>query len=83
MDTADVVKRWRSMEAILQQVVSELYQVANGRQLSSSLGRKVGDRATRLRSSDVPLKLREIPSAKDRDVVARKLALFFKLKFSC
>jgi hypothetical protein len=68
LDTADVKQRWRSMEAILQRAVSPLSQVANGRQLPASFGRKPRDRATRLRSSDA-LK-REIPDVKDRDVVA-------------
>ena len=77
LDTADVIERWRSMEAILQRAVSKTdvglspthkpasgigelittnsaIQVANGRQLPSSFGRKVRDRATRLRSSDAP-----------------------------
>ena len=38
LDTADVIERWRSTEAVLLQVVSRNIQVANGRQLSSSLG---------------------------------------------
>ena len=74
LDTADVSKRWRSMEAILQRAVSEVAQVANVPTCRDSFGRKVRDRATRLRSSDVPK--REIPLAKDRDVVAVQLELF-------
>jgi hypothetical protein len=80
LDTADVKKRWRSMEAILQRTVSHFSKVANGRQLSSYFGMvnplvdPIRDRATRLRSSDA-LK-REIPNAKDRDVVAVQLWLF-------
>jgi len=54
LDTADVVKRWRSTEAVLLQAVSELKQVASGRQLPSSFGLRTRDRATRLRSSDAP-----------------------------
>ena len=77
LDTADVTKRWRSMEAILQQAVSLLSQVANGRQLPSSFGLRVGDRATRLRSSDAPKpKGLGIPNVKDRDVVTVQLELF-------
>ncbi len=38
LDTADVTKRWRSTEAVLQRAVSEIAQVANGRQLPSSFG---------------------------------------------
>jgi len=78
LDTADVTKRWRSTEAVLQRAVSELVQVANGRQLPSSFGLRAGDRATRLRSSDAdgartkPL-CERIPDAKDRDVVAVQL----------
>jgi hypothetical protein len=75
LDTADVTKRWRSMEAILQRAVSHLSQVANRRHLPSSFGRKVRDRATRLRSSDVPI-ISGIPLAKDRNVVAVQLELF-------
>ena len=68
-------------EAVLQRAVSELKQVANGRQLPSSFGLRARDRATRLRSSDAdgartkPLRER-IPDAKDRDVVAVQLWLF-------
>ena len=61
LDTADVIKRWRSMEAVLQWAVSHLNnpltpfgkgeKVANGRQLPSSFGLRVGDRAARLQSS--------------------------------
>jgi hypothetical protein len=54
LDTANVIKRWRSMETILQRVVSYEVQVANVPTCRDSLGRKVRDRATRLRSSDVP-----------------------------
>ncbi|MBC8234760.1 transposase [bacterium] len=80
MDTADVKQRWRSMEAILQRAVSGFKQVANVRHLPSSFGMvnplvdHIRDRATRLRSSDVPEK--GIPDAKDRDVVAIQLELF-------
>jgi len=80
LDTANVLERWRSMEAILQRAVSRNTQVANGRQLPSSFGMvnplvdHIRDRAARLRSSDA-LK-REIPDAKDRDVVAVQLRLF-------
>ena len=72
LDTADVTKRWRSTETVLQRAVSELKQVASGRQLPSSFGLRVRDRATRLRSSDAqkPQKGNEQPDAKDRDVVA-------------
>jgi len=65
LDTADVIKRWRSMEAILQRAVSRSTQVANGRHLPSSFGMvnqkqakpcfmvdPTRDRAARLRSSD-------------------------------
>ena len=77
LDTADVIKRWRSMEAILQRAVSDVTQVANSRQLPTSFGRKVRDRATRLRSSDVQHHRGDgIPLAKDRDVVAAQLKLF-------
>jgi hypothetical protein len=84
LDTADVYKRWRSTETVLQRAVSELTKVATGRQLPSSFGRKVRDRATRLRSSDVPsdeerhplIPLKEIPLAKNLDVVAVQLELF-------
>jgi len=76
LDTADVSKRWRSMETILQRAVS-CNQVASGRQLPSSFGLRTRDRATRLRSSDVQLpKGVGIPSAKNRDVVAVQLWLF-------
>ena len=65
-------------------------QVANGRHLPSSFGMvnplvdPAQDRAARLRSSDAlcfcgalsPQKPREIPDAKDRDVVAIQLRLF-------
>ena len=80
MDTADVKQRWRSMEAILQRAVSGFKQVANVRHLPSSFGMvnplvdHIRDRATRLRSSDVPEK--GIPDAKDWDVVAIQLELF-------
>lgn len=90
LDTADVSERWRSMEAILQRVVSTSpltplhgwrgEQVANGRHLLSSFGMvnplvdPIRDRATRLRSSDAPEK--GIPDTKDRDVVAIQLRLF-------
>ena len=74
LDTADVTKRWRSTEAVLQRAVSDLKKVANGRQLPSSFGLRAGDRATRLRSSDVLEK--GILDAKDRDVVAVQLELF-------
>ena len=87
LDTADVTKRGkfdtatpadrRSMEAILQQVVSELKQVASRRHLPSSFGLPwLGDRdrATRLRSSDAQHPKDDgIPDAKDRDVVAIQL----------
>ena len=88
LDTADVIKRWRSTEAVLQRAVSYPLKVANGRQLLFSFGipngryhRTIRDRATRLRSSDAdgartkPLPKR-IPNAKDRDVVAVQLELF-------
>jgi len=52
LDTADVLKRWRSMEAILLWAVSRFNQAANGRQLPSSFGPRAGDRAVRLQSSD-------------------------------
>ena len=77
LDTADVTKRWRSTEAVLQRAVSELNQVANGRQLPSSFGLRARDRAARLRSSDAPKpKGLGIPDAKHRDVVAIQLELF-------
>ncbi len=38
LDTADVLKRWRSIEAILRQAVSSSTQVANGRHRPSSFG---------------------------------------------
>jgi len=88
LDTADVIERWRSMEAILQRAVSEkaegfayLQQVANGRQMPSSFGMvnplvdPIRDRAARLRSSDVPI-ISGTPDTKDRDVVAIQLRLF-------
>ena len=86
LDTADVNKRWRSTEAVLQRAVSELKQVANGRHLLSSFGMvnplvdPIRDRAARLRSSDA-LKQKakptasEIPDAKNRDVVTGQLWL--------
>ncbi len=84
LDTTDVSNRWRSTEAVLLRAVSSQKlsdtQVANGRQLPSSFGMvnplvdPIRDRAARLRSSDA-LK-REIPDAKDRDVVAVQLLLF-------
>ena len=80
LDTADVTKRWRSMEAILQRAVSRNAQVANGRQLPSYFGMvnplvdPIRDRAARLRSSDALE--REIPDAKNRDAVAIQLRLF-------
>jgi hypothetical protein len=88
MDTADVIERWRSMEAILQRAVSVPpflkgvggFQVANGRQMPSSFGLRVRDRAARLRSSDVPESLRGIPDAKNRDVVA--VSCFFDNRLS-
>jgi len=99
LDTADVLKRWRSMEAILQRAVSVppfpkgvggISQVANGRHLPSCFGMvnplvdDIRDRAARLRSSDalwffgsiLPKNPREIPDAKNRDVVAEQLRLF-------
>ena len=77
LDTADVIKRWRSTETVLQRAVSELTQVASGRQLPFSFGLRTRDRATRLRSSDVQhQKCDGIPDAKDRDVVAIQLELF-------
>ena len=77
MDTADVTKRWRSTETVLQRAVSELTQVANGRHLPSSFGLRTRDRAARLRSSDVQHQKGEgIPDAKNRDVVAVQLWLF-------
>ena len=80
LDTADVIKRWRSMEAVLQQAVS-YKQVASGRQLPSNFGYIPRDRAARLRSSDADgaktKSLHErIPLAKNRDVVAVQLELF-------
>ena len=86
LDTADVIERWRSTEAVLQRAVSELKQVANGRHLLSSFGMvnplvdPIRDRAARLRSSDA-LKQKakptasEIPDAKNRDVVTGQLWL--------
>ncbi|MBC8228906.1 transposase [bacterium] len=74
LDTADVIKRWRSTETVLLRAVSHNTQVANGRHLPSSFGLRVRDRATRLRSSDVLEK--GIPDAKNRDVVAIQLELF-------
>ena len=83
LDTADVIERWQSMEAILQRAVSVppfpkgvggISQVANGKHLPSSFGLRVRDRAARLRSSDVLEK--GIPDAKNRDVVAVQLLLF-------
>ena len=90
LDTADVLKRWRSMEVILQRAVSRNAQVANGRPLPSCFGMvnplvdHIRDRAARLRSSDalwffgsiLPKNPREIPDAKNRDVVAEQLRLF-------
>ena len=77
LDTADVIERWRSTEAVLQRAVSELVQVASGRQLPSSFGLRVRDRATRPRSSDADCASHErIPDAKDQDVVAEQLRLF-------
>jgi transposase len=75
LDTTDVQKRWWSMEAILQRAVSDVTQVASAPTCRDSFGRKVGDRATRLRSSDVPI-ISGIPLAKDRNVVAVQLELF-------
>jgi len=73
-DTADVQKRWRSMEAILQRVVSKqevsATQVANGRHRPSYFGvvnplvDHIRDRATRLRSSDALMFLRRNGAAK-------------------
>jgi len=74
LDTTNVIERWRSTEAVLQRAVSHLHQVANGRQLPSSFGLRARDRAARLRSSDALE--REIPDAKNRDVVAVQLWLF-------
>jgi transposase len=75
LDTANVNKRWRSMETILQRAVSDVVQVANGRHLPSSFGLRIGktctqlrDRATRLRSSDA--KTSWIPGIKNQNVVA-------------
>ena len=83
LDTADVTKRWRSMEAILQRAVSEIKQVANGRQLPSYFGMvnplvdPTRDRAARLRSSDAQHPKGDgIPDTKSRDVVAEQLRLF-------
>ena len=93
LDTADPegFRDWRSTEAVLQRAVSELKQVATGRQLPSSFGLRIGDRATRLRSSDadsvkVKPSGKRIPDAKGRsrfagsresgDVVAVQLWLF-------
>ena len=64
LDTADVTKRWRSTEAVLQRAVSHLSQVANGRQLPSSFGLRARDRAARLRSSDALVFLRRNEAAK-------------------
>jgi len=85
LDAADVTKRWRSTEVVLQRAVSALNQVANGRQLPSSFGLRARDRAARLRSSDAQHRkggsegeayTSGIPDAKDRDVVAEQLWLF-------
>jgi len=91
LDTADVSKRWRSMEAILQRAVSRNNQVANGRHLSSSFGMvnplvdPIRDRAARLRSSDAQHSKGvergfacspEMLGTKNRDVVAEQLRLF-------
>ena len=87
LDTTDVIKRWRSTEAVLLRAVSERgailsrpsapKQVANGRHLPSSFGLRTRDRAARLRSSDVQHHKGDgIPDAKDRDVVAVQLRLF-------
>jgi len=62
LDIADVLKRWRSTETVLQRAVSRNTQVANGRQLPSYFGMvnpliaPIRDRAARLRSSDALLK---------------------------
>jgi len=53
LDTADVIERWRSMEAILLRAVSCNTQVANGRQLPSSVAEVL---PLRLRQSDSPAK---------------------------
>jgi len=84
LDTADVLERWRSIEAILQRVVSKqevsAIQVANERHRPSYFGMvnplvdHTRDRAARLRSSDVPEK--GIPDAKNWDAVAIQLWLF-------
>jgi len=83
LDTADVKKRWRSTEAVLLRAVSKNTQVANGRHLPSSFGMvnplvdPIGDRAARLRSSDVRHPDGDgILDAKNRDVVAEQLRLF-------
>ncbi len=83
LDTADVIERWRSTEAVLLRAVSHLSKVANGRQLSSYFGMvnplvdPTRDRAARLRSSDVQHpKGVGISDAKDRDVVVEQLWLF-------
>ncbi len=91
LDTADVLERWRSMEAILQRAVSRFNQVANGRHLPSSVaevaetsgrlspdsGEFGYDRAARLRSSDAQHSKGDgILDTKDRDVVAGQLRLF-------
>ena len=65
---------------VLLRAVSDITQVANSRQLPTSLGRKVRDRVARLRSSDVPESLRGIPDAKNRDVVA--VSCFFDNRLS-
>jgi hypothetical protein len=76
LGTADVIKRWRSTETVLQQAVSSVTQVASGRQSSSSFSLLARDRATRLRSSDAPRNSEGQPDAKDQDVVAVQLWLF-------
>jgi len=83
LDTADVIERWRSTEAVLQRAVSKNTQVANGRPRPSYFGMvnplvdHTRDRAARLRSSDAQhLSCDGIPDAKNRDVVAGQLRLF-------
>jgi len=83
LDTADVSKRWRSMEAILQRAVSCSTQVANGRHPPSYFGMvnplvdPTRDRVARLRSSDAQhLPCDGILDTKNRDVVAEQLRLF-------
>jgi len=92
LDTADVSKRWRSTEAVLQRAVSRNTQVANGRQKTQAkptsfrpsyfgmvnpLVDHTRDRAARLRSSDAQHPQSDgILDTKNRDVVAEQLRLF-------